>query len=292
MNKHLLLGLCAIMSSLSMHAMEEDLLRWIDEDNNSSTQPVNLLTSHNAHVLKERMVHYCNPDSTDQFLTIELFQKIKNAAVIIHAMDQQARERWHQEMHQQENCIKITRCLDPDNKFLKKVRFGNNPLIMHAAYLGNYELVRLCLNNDADPDEKGVIEMTALHLAVMRGNAAIVKLLLRGGACPNAQSIAGYSPLYWAACHFQKDIIEILLQHGADPNVACVFGSTPLMNIIDPMTRKKSEKEIRDVVMLLLSYGADVTLKDYKQQTAYDIAVKKGYATIAKLVKHNHHKIA
>ena len=99
-----------------------------------------------------------------------------------------------------------------------------------AAIRGNTNLVKLLLDNGADPNKTAhwghSHGLTALHWAV--DHKDVVKLLLNRGAAPNQVNEFGETPLHWAAKRGNKEVVELLLKGGAEPGKTNGSGKTPL----------------------------------------------------------------
>ncbi len=117
---------------------------------------------------------------------------------------------------------------------------------------------------------------TPLHLAALHSDPILVELLLAAGAEANARNDAGESVLYWAALTGNTDTARSLVARGADPDVADLLGNRPLHGAADG----GHEATVR----FLATHAADPKAKNREGQTPGDIARKRGYATIAKII--------
>ncbi len=104
---------------------------------------------------------------------------------------------------------------------------GFTPLGL-ACYFGHHEIADFLIKKGAQINiaSKNGFEVTPLHSAVAGSHLAIVKLLLDNGANPNAEQIAGIRPLHAAAHKGESEIVELLLKNGADPNARNEEGKT------------------------------------------------------------------
>ena len=101
--------------------------------------------------------------------------------------------------------------VDPKNGF--------TPLVW-AVFKGHDEIVRLLLENGADPNVVGQRGETALIVAAReRAPLGIYTLLLEYGADPNYLDEAGNGALMYAALYAPVEAIRMLLDAGADPNL-------------------------------------------------------------------------
>ncbi|KAF4672364.1 hypothetical protein FOL46_009073 [Perkinsus olseni] len=120
-----------------------------------------------------------------------------------------------------------------------------------------------------------------LYYAAERGNIEIMKLLLENGADPNRSEPTTFTALYAAINKGQNEAVKLLLEWQADPNQVVgnvdpakrSFGTSPLAAAI-----KKGSSELVD---LLLDTG-DVALTAEEFKTAFE---KKSKPSIKRLMK-------
>ncbi|KAI5838988.1 ankyrin repeat-containing domain protein [Morchella snyderi] len=148
-----------------------------------------------------------------------------------------------------------------------------------AAGKGNETVVKLLLENGADPNYKSPTGKTPLCKATGKGNEIVVKLLLENGADPNYKSPTGKTPLYKATGKGNEIVVKLLLENGADPNYKSPTGKTPLC--------KATGKGNEIVVKLLLENGADPNYKSPTGKTSLYKAADKGNETVVKLLLEN-----
>ncbi len=104
-----------------------------------------------------------------------------------------------------------------------------------------------------------------LRTACLRGDLAEVKLLLSKGADVNSTDDVGWSALHYAAHHGHTEVVKTLIQAGANLNVQPkIDGRTPLHFAAIAPARL-------DAAIELINFGADVTLKDSKRRTPFDM---------------------
>lgn len=107
---------------------------------------------------------------------------------------------------------------------------------------------------------------TALMLASIKGHVELVKALLARDADVNQ---TGWTPLHYAASGTlaqQTDVVALLLEHHAYIDAGSPNGTTPLMMAAQYGTDACAQ--------LLLSEGADPTLKNQQGLTAVDFALR------------------
>ncbi|KAI4467780.1 ion transport protein [Holotrichia oblita] len=158
-----------------------------------------------------------------------------------------------------------------------------------AASIGAFDILKLLINHGASVRVQcGTEKSTALHLAAADGDVECVKILLDAGADINARNHKNQTALHMAALSQSTEILEVLLKRGADPNAADINGRTPLHGAIVKFSRAcepgklllnaganvnkpdvygytplhlAALNEFSQSVMLLLSYGGDMTAK-------------------------------
>ena len=113
---------------------------------------------------------------------------------------------------------------------------------------------------------------TSLIIACRNSNTycdnEIVKLLLENGADPNLKDIDGCTALMKACIYFNNysniETVKLLLENGADINLKDYNGYTALMMACKYSNTRSDPK----IIKLLLENGADINLKDNNDQTA------------------------
>ncbi|KAF8496233.1 ankyrin repeat protein [Russula emetica] len=144
---------------------------------------------------------------------------------------------------------------------------------------------------------------TALHLALRQGRLGIVWLLLENGANVDASDSDGSTPLHLAISAFKLnllsqlgglDIVRLLLENGANVDAPDSDGSTPLHQAISeaPGTFETYEdlkafidsKSLREVIELLLEYGASGYRKNNRDVTPFQVAAMRELYEITSLL--------
>ena len=75
-----------------------------------------------------------------------------------------------------------------------------------------------------------------------------------------------------------RTVVRLLLDHGAEVNVRNIRGYSPLM------LAASSDTIPSGVVKLLLAKGADASCKDDYDETARDLAAKRGHTEVTRLL--------
>ena len=160
---------------------------------------------------------------------------------------------------------------------------GVTPL-MAAAARGNAEMLRLLLDAEAMVDAKSGAGETALMLAAGDGDSAAVALLLARGADARARSKRNETALGNAATAGVEQTVRLLLDAGAEVNTRNIRGYSPLM------LAAGSDTVPAGVVKLLLDKGADTTFTADYDETARDLAAKRGDTDVTRLLESAAHE--
>ncbi|VAW66326.1 hypothetical protein MNBD_GAMMA11-1381 [hydrothermal vent metagenome] len=86
----------------------------------------------------------------------------------------------------------------------------------------------------------------------------------------------GSASLFNAIVKHQTNMIRSLLRVGIDLNIRNIEGTTPLM--------AAAEYGVEDIAKILLENGAETTVVNNNNESAYDIAIKNKHLNIAKLL--------
>jgi ankyrin repeat protein len=148
--------------------------------------------------------------------------------------------------------------------------------IRNAAAGGHIEIVRLLLDNGADPNlpEEGIAPLGhALHSAVCNGHREIVELLLAHGAHANVPVESSADTLSAAMRNEDKAMVELLASHGAARGLhllayygdvvtaAAMLQANPkLANDVEALSNAASEGQ-EAFVRLLLRYRPGLAKK-------------------------------
>lgn len=107
------------------------------------------------------------------------------------------------------------------------------------------------------------------------------RLLEKQGNVVNGYSRDGWTALH-VACYFaQTEAVQFLVAHGASVNAVSRNdqANTPLHSAVTGIAKR------REVVMLLLQHGADVTARDAKGSTPLDLARQEEDANVVELLQ-------
>ncbi len=165
--------------------------------------------------------------------------------------------------------LELVRLLLGRGAEIKHKKMGYTAL-HHAAMNGRVEVMKLLLERGAQPETLETQGTTALHKAAMAGVTSSVKFLLSRGFMIEARSsTAGNTPLLEAADSGATRAVELLLDAGADINARNNQGETALhlatscLNVQDEVTWGTLRYPRLELIKLLLSRGADLTIVDH-----------------------------
>ncbi len=134
------------------------------------------------------------------------------------------------------------------------------PPLIEAAKGGDWQAVRVLLDQGADASAAAPDGATALHWASYWDDVETAELLIGAGGDVNAANDLGATPLWIAALNGSADMVRSLLEAGGDPNAALLSGESPVMTA--------SRTGNPQVVERLLAAGADPNARAVRDQTA------------------------
>jgi len=110
-----------------------------------------------------------------------------------------------------------------------------------AAFFNQLEIARDIIRHSADVSAvaNNSMKVTPLHSAAAAHSREIVRLLLEQGAQPNARQHGGWTALHSAAENGDTEMVRDLLQHQADPLARSDGGKTPA-----DVAEAKGKKEV------------------------------------------------
>jgi len=150
--------------------------------------------------------------------------------------------------------------------------------IHHLAELGDIASAEFLLEMGASLEALGKRGERPLHYAAAESQDPMIEFLVDKGADVMARSTLGRTPLHAAALALRTppETFELLLRLGADINAQDKGGSTALHFVAEFN---------HGAVPVLLHHSADLSLKDAKGRTAFNLAVKSGKGDLAKQLK-------
>ncbi|XP_048246155.1 ankyrin repeat domain-containing protein 50-like [Haliotis rufescens] len=187
---------------------------------------------------------------------------------------------------------------------------GSTPVLV-AVSNGQKEVFDLLVENEADLLFENENGDGILHNACRGGNIEIVKYILKQSIVDiNSRGYFGFTPAMITATRGQKDIFDLLLAHRADLllvdetgsnilHIACTGGHTGLVNyvlkqnIVDINSRTPegwtsamitASAGHKDVLTLLVTEGADLTLVTGKRRNILHIAFQRKHMELVKYI--------
>ena len=108
--------------------------------------------------------------------------------------------------------------------------FSSQTPLYSAAYQGDLEMVQVLLAYKVDVNSRSVSGSTPLITAsyeVRPQTLHVIRLLLENGANPNVRNDLGGTPLHGASYHGDLEVVRLLLKYGADVEPEDKIGRTP-----------------------------------------------------------------
>ena len=194
-------------------------------------------------------------------------------------------------------------------------RYYKRTALMIAAMDGNLELGKLLRRNGADVNlqvgnynnsedahhYQGNRRMPALHYAAGAGRKEFVEWLLSEGANVRALQALPRDALWEAAFWGRPEIVRILLTAGADANKLATGENLALRDAVHHPTHwakygnprwgvsdayaRPTDEEWVTVISILVANGADVNVREPQGASPLDIAVRRGNAYYAELMR-------
>ena len=153
---------------------------------------------------------------------------------------------------------------------------GLDERLLKALKLGDFEKVKVLVEDGADVDGRDDKGLTLLHLAALNGELEICKCLIANGADVGGINNDGFIPLHSAAHGGQLEVCKYLVSKGAKVEEKSTIGSTPLH-----LAAYGGQLE---VCRYLVFKGADVNNKDKQDCSPLYLAALKGKLEVFKVL--------
>lgn len=155
---------------------------------------------------------------------------------------------------------------------------GATPLLL-AAHNGQLETLKYLLEKGANPCERTIDGLNALHLAIRSGsdNDQLLSILIDVGADINGRTNNGDSPLHYAAFMGYVKCCSLLIRKGAIIECKGQNGSSPL--------HFASREGQSEVVKLLIENGASLNSKDKDNDTPLSCAIINEHEECAEILR-------
>jgi ankyrin repeat protein len=152
-----------------------------------------------------------------------------------------------------------------------------------AAERGQLAVVQRLIEKGADLQLRGRSGTSPVAAAAFAGRNQVVKLLLARGADGRAVDDTGKPPVVYAAANGDLDILRQLLAQDLDINARYANDLTLLMWASGP-DQSVAEPQALQVVSYLIDAGAHIDDRDDRGRTALMIAAEGNHAEIARLL--------
>lgn len=146
----------------------------------------------------------------------------------------------------------------------------DHTVLMCAINHDQIDAANWLIERGADVNLKSKDQSSAINTAAMRGHAQIVEKLIQHGADVNERDQRGATPAMWASNRGHMDVLMQLVEADANLNLQDMMqdndGKTALMY---------AAPHRLDVVRLLLTHGADPSVRDSEGLTASEQALQQ-----------------
>ena len=159
------------------------------------------------------------------------------------------------------------------------LKYTTTITIHEACAAGLTQHVQLMLEHKREVlNELSSHGFTPLGIASHFNKEDIVRILLTHKANPNIPSQNGYNqyPIHASLSSNNTLISKMLIEAGADVNVVQHGNITPL--------HLAAQFGNIDLIIALLEESADISIRNSNQETASDIALKKGFKDLAEIL--------
>jgi ankyrin repeat protein len=157
----------------------------------------------------------------------------------------------------------------------------HTPLIL-AARSGNIDALKLLIQKGSSINSKDKKGATSLFESC-RWSSDCTEYLISHGAEVNVRDMYGYTPLHWAAMFANPKSIKLLLEHGVTIDAKDKKGNTALHYAVQCCCDSKCGHN--EVINILLSYGANVDIKNNDNDTPEQVAIIYGRGDFGKLIR-------
>ena len=238
--------LITLMNKCEQKIQFMELMGVISLDNGRSFLPVS--EDNVEYTFEQSLIEATKAGNTEVFLVKQLHvdANTRNNEEPIASFKKEA-DKWHKEdngnfylKHDAFSTALMIACCNNDTDIVKLLlensadpniqsNIGFTALI-YASCIGSIHCVRMLLDHNADVNlKKYTSGSSALHFASYTGNEKLVKMLLKHtDVNSNIQQNDGTAPLYIASQNGHLKIVEKLLKENSNPNTPRKTGATPL----------------------------------------------------------------
>lgn len=188
--------------------------------------------------------------------------------------------------------------------------------LIQSVASNDLELVKILTQNNSDLDIQDRKGQTALMQAVYGKNIAAAKILIEAGANVNTKDETGNSPFLLASAMGLYEIVALCLANGADFSIYNRFGGSALIHaagkghvevvrllasypgfpvnhinrlgwtaMMESVVVSDGGAKHLDIMKILITAGADVSIADWEGITALTHAKQRGFLDIAKVLE-------
>lgn len=199
-------------------------------------------------------------------------------------VDSKTVEEFFQALKKQElNTVK--RMIDSEKDIINAFDSSGRTALINASRSGHLELVRLLLDEGANPNlqiSSGLYKgETALHEAIRHNEMEVIHQLLKSKVIKlDVKNDSGRTPLMVASERDDIDIVKLLIGAGADLNVQIPSGLYKGETALHIATRQNHQ----EVVQHIIYGGADLNIKEDGGKTPLMMASERGNLEIAKML--------
>ncbi len=154
-------------------------------------------------------------------------------------------------------------------------------LVLHPK---KQELLRLFIAAKGDLAVTDSSGQTVLNAAVRKGYFETIKLLIEAGLDVNHPGAGGETPLHEASADGYDEIVEFLIANGASLNLK-THKTSNLNSGGNTSLHYAALFGKLHAAKILLKHGADKNIKNGDGEMAVDIAKRKNYSDLVKLLK-------
>ena len=147
-----------------------------------------------------------------------------------------------------------------------------------AAWIDSPQIASILLDAGADPNGR---KDELCPPIVMTHSVAVLRVLLEAHVDIEATCNDGQRLLHGACDAANEGIVALLLAHKAQIEPVDTTGSTPLMYLGDPAGWPEAESARIRIAKRLIQEGANISAKNKRGLTAFDVAKEHGLTRLA-----------
>ena len=160
--------------------------------------------------------------------------------------------------------------------------------LAYAAASGHLDVVDLLLEHGAKVTARGRWRKTPLLHTAGSGHVDSCKALVKAGANPEDVNWGGHNCVFEACYWGQPKTLDYFLSLGSDVNRINPSGHAPLHHVVLRLRSGAGEQgneRLVECLQVLLEHGADKATENRQGETAGQLAARRGYPEVAKLLQ-------